>query len=66
MKLRAKVVTTRQQQPTTTQASTLTIGTCFSTLLLKFTTNENHQAALRRRKGLMGTKLGLDKDFTRA
>ncbi len=30
-------------------------------MLLKFTMNENRQDALRGRRGLVGTKLGLDK-----
>jgi hypothetical protein len=32
-------------------------------VLLKFATNEDRQAALRRRKGLVGTKLCLDEDL---
>jgi hypothetical protein len=32
-------------------------------VLLKFETNEDHHVALRRCKGLMGTKLGMDKDL---
>ncbi|CAK9229168.1 unnamed protein product [Sphagnum troendelagicum] len=35
-------------------------------MLLKFVTSEDHQAALRGRKGLAGTKLGMDKDLTLA
>jgi hypothetical protein len=34
------------------------------TMLLKFATNEDHQATLRGRKGLVGTKLDLDGDLT--
>jgi hypothetical protein len=34
-----------------------------SVVLLKFTTNEIHQATLWRHKGLIGTKLGLDEDL---
>ncbi len=34
------------------------------TVLLKFVTNEDRQAALRGRKGLAGSKLGLDEDLT--
>ncbi len=33
-------------------------------VLLKFTTNEDRQAALQGHKGLAGTKLGLDEDLT--
>jgi hypothetical protein len=33
-------------------------------VLLKFTTVEDQQATLRRRKGLAKSKLGLDKDLT--
>jgi len=33
-------------------------------VLLKFITSENRQAALRGCKGLAGTELGLDEDFT--
>jgi hypothetical protein len=33
-------------------------------VLLKFAMNEDHQATLRTRKGLVGTKLGLDEDLT--
>ncbi len=33
-------------------------------MLLKFATSEDRQVALRGRKGLAGTKLGLDEDFT--
>jgi hypothetical protein len=35
-----------------------------STVLFKFATSEDRQAALRRRKGLARTKLGLDEDPT--
>jgi hypothetical protein len=47
-----------------TQASTQVTGVHPSKMLLKFATNENHQAALRGRKGLARTKLGLDKYLT--
>jgi hypothetical protein len=33
-------------------------------VLFKFATSENSQAALRRHNGLVGTKLGLNKDLT--
>jgi hypothetical protein len=33
-------------------------------MLFKFITSEDRQVALRRRKGLTRTKLGLDKDLT--
>jgi hypothetical protein len=32
-------------------------------VLLKFATSENRQAVLRGRKGLIGTKLGLDENL---
>jgi hypothetical protein len=35
-------------------------------MLLKFATSEDRQAALRGRKGLARTKLGLDEDLTPA
>jgi hypothetical protein len=35
-------------------------------VLFNFATNEGHQAALRGRKGLVGTKLGLDEVLTLA
>jgi hypothetical protein len=66
MKLHAKVIAATWQQPVTTRASTLTVGACPGAVLFKFTTSENCQAALQGRKGLAGTKLGLDKDFTPA
>jgi hypothetical protein len=34
-----------------------------SAVLLKFATNEDYQAMLRGRKGLVGTNLGLDEDL---
>jgi hypothetical protein len=34
------------------------------TTLLKFATNKDYQGTLRGCKGLAGTKLGLDEDFT--
>ncbi len=46
------------------RASTLAAIAHPNTVLLKFATNEDHQAALRGCKGLVGTKLGLDKDLT--
>ncbi len=66
MRLHAKVVVATQLQPATTQASTSAVGARPGALLLKFTTNKDRQAALRGRKGLTGTKQGLDKDFTPA
>jgi hypothetical protein len=33
-------------------------------MLFKFATSEDHQAALRKHKGLAGTKLGMDEDLT--
>jgi hypothetical protein len=56
MRLCAKVVATTQQWPTTSAR--------LDVVLLKFTTSENRQAALQGRKGLAGTKLGLDEDLT--
>ncbi len=35
----------------------------FGMVLLKFATSEDCQATLRGRKGLIGTKLGLDEDL---
>jgi hypothetical protein len=34
-----------------------------SAVLFKFVTSEDRQAVLQRRKGLAGTKLGLDEDL---
>jgi hypothetical protein len=42
------------------------MGARFDAMLLKFTMNEDHQAALQGHKGLAGTKLGLDEDLTPA
>ncbi len=39
---------------------------CPSVVLLKFATNEDRQATLQGHKGLVRTKLGLDKDLTPA
>jgi hypothetical protein len=36
----------------------------FGTMLLKFTTSKDRQVTLRRRKGLTGTKLSMNEDFT--
>jgi hypothetical protein len=66
MRLRAKVVVAIRQRLVTAWASTSTVGACLDMVLFKFATNEDHQVALRGRKGLFGTKLGLDKDFTPA
>ncbi len=63
MRLRAKVITTTRQRPVTTQASTSMARARLGTVLLKFVTNEDRKAALRGRKGLTGTKLGLDEDL---
>jgi hypothetical protein len=63
MKLRAKVIAATWQWPMTTRASTLTTGVRPGVVLLKFATGEDRQAALWRRKGLAGTKLGLDEDL---
>jgi len=45
------------------RASTSATGACPTAVLLKFTTNEDHQAAFWGRKGLATTKLGMDKDL---
>jgi hypothetical protein len=66
MKLRAKVVVATRQWAEIAWASTLAASTCFDEVLLKFVTSKDCQAALRRRKGLAGIKLGLDKDLTLA
>ncbi len=60
MRLHVKVVAATWQQPAVARASALTTGVRLNTVLLKFTMNEDRQAALRGRKGLAGTKLGLD------
>jgi hypothetical protein len=39
------------------------MGARLSAMLLKFATNEDRQAALQGHKGIVGTKLALDKDF---
>jgi hypothetical protein len=39
------------------------VGAHLDAMLLKFTTNEDRQGALRGHKGLIGTKLGLDEDL---
>ncbi|CAK9234172.1 unnamed protein product [Sphagnum troendelagicum] len=64
MRLCVKVVTAKQQRLATSQASTLTASTRHDAVLLKFAMREDCQAALRGRKGLAGTKLGLDEDLT--
>jgi hypothetical protein len=64
MRLCAKVVTAMWQWPTIARASTLVVGVCCGTVLFKFTTSEDHQAALWGSKGLVGTKLGLDENLT--
>jgi hypothetical protein len=66
MRLRTKVIVATQQRPVTTWASTLTAGVCPGAMLLKFATSEDRQAALQGRKGLAGTKLGLNEDLTPA
>ncbi len=63
MKLHAKVITAMWQRPTFAWASTSTAHACINAMLLKFAMSKDRQAALRRRKGLAGTKLGLDKDL---
>jgi hypothetical protein len=64
MRLHTKVIVATRQQPAIVQASTLIVGAHPDTMLLKFTTNEDHQVTLQGCKGLAGTKLGLDEDLT--
>jgi hypothetical protein len=66
MKLCTKVVAAMQHRLAVARASASIMGTCFNAVLFKFVTNEDHQAVLRGRKGLAGTKLGLDEDLTLA
>ncbi|CAK9255454.1 unnamed protein product [Sphagnum jensenii] len=63
MRLRVKVVAAKRQWPATPRASTLTTSTRPGAVLLKFVTSKDRQAALRGRKGLAGTRLGLDEDL---
>ncbi len=63
MRLRVKVIAAKRQQPATSWASTSTANARPGAVLLKFATNEDHQVTLQGRKGLAGTKLGLDKDL---
>jgi hypothetical protein len=64
MRLRVKVIAAMRQQPTTSRASTSMTSARPDVVLLKFTTNKDFQVALRKHKGLAGTKLGLDEDLT--
>ncbi|CAN5971184.1 unnamed protein product [Sphagnum jensenii] len=64
MRLHVKVVAAKRQWPATSRASTSTASTCPDAVLLKFATSEDCQATLRGRKGLAGTRLGLDEDLT--
>jgi hypothetical protein len=64
MRLRIKVVAATQQQLVTSWASASAASARLGAVLLKFVMSEDRQAALRRRKGLTGTKLGLDEDLT--
>jgi hypothetical protein len=63
MRLCAKVVVATRQRLATAQASTSAAGGRLGAMLLKFTTNEDRQAALRGCKGLTRINLGLDEDF---
>ncbi len=45
-------------------ASTLVVGVHFGAVLFKFVTSEDRYAALQGRKGMAGTKLGMDEDLT--
>ncbi|CAM6011040.1 unnamed protein product [Sphagnum balticum] len=64
MRLRTKVVAVMRQRLVTAWASASRAGVRFSVVLFKFTTSKDCQAALRRRKGLVGTNLGLEEDVT--
>lgn len=66
MKLCAKVVTAMRQWPAIARASASAISARHGVVLLKFATNEDRHATLRRRKGLAGTTLNLDEDLTPA
>jgi hypothetical protein len=66
MRLCAKVITAMRQRPVTMRASTSMARARPGAVLLKFATSEDCQAAFRGCKGLAGTKLGLDEDFTPA
>ncbi len=63
MKLPAKVIAATWQQLVTIRSSTSTARARLGAVLLKFATSEDHQVAFRGRKGLVGTKLGLDEDL---
>jgi hypothetical protein len=63
MKLRAKVVVATWERLVIVHASTLAANARFGTMLFKFAMNEDHQAVRQKRKGLVGTKLGLDEDL---
>jgi len=64
MKLHVKDITAMRQRPAVARASNLATGARLGAMLLKFTISEYYHAVLRGRKGLAGTKLGLDKDLT--
>jgi hypothetical protein len=64
MKLHTKVVTAMWQRPIVVWASTSAASARLGAVLLKFAISEDHHAVLRRHKGLVGTKLGLDEDLT--
>jgi hypothetical protein len=66
MKLCAKVVATMWHWPAIVRASALMAGARFDAVLLKFMMSKDYQVVLRACKGLVGTKLGLDKDLTPA
>jgi hypothetical protein len=66
MKLRAKVIVATQQWFATMWAFALAASARPKVVLFKFVMSEDCQAALWRRKGLVGTKLGLDEDPTLA
>ncbi|CAK9221707.1 unnamed protein product [Sphagnum troendelagicum] len=63
MRLRVKVIAAKRQRPVTLQASTSIASTHPGVVLFKFAMSEDRQAALRGRKGLVGTRLGLDEDL---
>jgi hypothetical protein len=61
-----KVIVATRQWPTIVQASTPTMVTRPNAVMFMFVTSKYHQVVLQGRKGLVGTKLGLDEDLTPA
>jgi len=64
MRLRVTIVTTTRQRPTTFRASTSAASARLSVMLVQFATSKDRQATLQGRKGLAGTKLGLNENLT--